>query len=326
MVQQKVGVVTLTYGNRFDYVSKTIKTTLDFEQVNKMVVITNGVDESNLYKLNQLFKNESRLIIHDLGYNSGSAKGFKEGIETILKEDIDFVWLIDDDNLPQHDSLNQLLSNWKILNKEDKPLFSLLSYRPDRSIYKEAIQRHNAYLMLGAKNSFLGFHFIKKVKDLFFKDKHLDKNKRTGKVAVAPYGGMFFKKELIQLIGLPNELFFLYADDHDFSYRITKKGGEIILVLDSVLLDLETSFHLSKQKQLLKTRFFSTSSKDVIFYSVRNNILFESNFVNKPIIYNFNKYIYIALLFLIMISKPRHLWKYSLVLKAIKASKKMKDD
>ena len=121
-------------------------------------------------------------------------------------------------------------------------------------------------------------------------------------------------------------MFFLYADDHDFSYRITKKGGEIILVLDSVLLDLETSFHLSKQKQLLKTRFFSTSSKDVIFYSVRNNILFESNFVNKPIIYNFNKYIYIALLFLIMISKPRHLWKYSLVLKAIKASKKMKDD
>ena len=326
MVQQNVGVVTLTYGDRFKYISKNIEATLAFEQVSKMVVVANGVGEATLLKLNQLSQNQPRLIICDLGYNSGSAKGFNEGIERILKENIEFIWLIDDDNLPQNDSLDQLLTNWELLNEENKPLFSLVSYRPDRSIYKEAIQGNNAYLMLGPENSFLGFHLANKIERLFFKDNDIDKSKKTGKVAVAPYGGMFFRKELIKLIGLPNESFFLYADDHDFSYRITRKGGEIILILDSVLLDLETSFHLKKQKKAIKTRFFSTNSKDAIFYSVRNNIRFGYNFIKNSTVYNFNKYIYLALLFFIMISKPKDLWKYPLILKAVAASKKMKND
>ncbi|MGJ8548449.1 glycosyltransferase [Winogradskyella wichelsiae] len=326
MVQNNVGVVTLTYGDRFDYVSKNIKATLDLEHVKKMVVVMNGVSETTLSKLNNLSINEPKLIIHDLEHNAGSAKGFKEGIEKILEEDIEFIWLIDDDNLPQRDALCQLLKHWKLLNKENKPLYSLLSYRPDRNVYKEAIQRNNPYFMLGPDNSFLGFHLIKKIKHLFFKDEKVQEIKRTGKVAVAPYGGMFFKRELIKLIGLPNESFFLYADDHDFSYRITKNGGEIVLVLDSVLTDLEKSFHLKKQNRVLKTRFFSTNSKDAIFYSVRNNIYFECNFVESPIIYNLNKTIYIILLFFVMISKPKDFWKFRLILKAIYASKQMTND
>lgn len=326
MVQQKVGVVALTYGDRFNYISKSITATIELEHVAKMVVVTNGVDDSILFKLNEISQKQSKLIIHDLGYNSGSAKGFKEGITRILEENIEFIWLIDDDNLLQQDALNQLLKHWKLLNHENKPLFSLLSYRPDRSNYRDAIQSARPYAMLGPKDSFMGFHLLKKIENLFAKQRAINESIRTGKVAVAPYGGMFFRKELIEIIGLPDESFFLYADDHDFSYRITKSGGEIILILDSVLLDLEKSFHLAKQKRILKTRFFATDSKDVIFYSVRNNVYFERHFIKNRIIYNSNKLVYLIILFFIMLSKPSEIWKFSLILKAIHASKKLNND
>ncbi|WP_299332745.1 glycosyltransferase [uncultured Psychroserpens sp.] len=324
MVEGNVGVVTLTYGNRFDLISKTIDETLKSSSVKKMVVVINGVDKNTLIKLNDLKQNYPKLILHDLGYNSGSAKGFSEGIKRILLEDIEYLWLIDDDNLPQKDALNHLLNYWKSNVKGDNPLVSLLSYRPDRGIYKDAIRRNNPYLMLGPKNSFLGFHVVKKVRTLFSKEIITTNNHSSGVVAVAPYGGMFFKKELIETIGLPNEDMFLYADDHEFSYRITKNGGKIILVLDSILEDLELSFHLKKEKSFFKTRFFATESKNAIFYSVRNNIYFEKNFVTNKLIYTLNKYLYLILLSTLTLLKPKNIWKLPLIFKAVSASNKMK--
>ena len=56
-----------------------------------------------------------------------------------------------------------------------------------------------------------------------------------------PYGGLFFHRSIIDIIGLPDTNYFLYGDDFDFSYRITKKGGKIFLVTQSVIEDLEKS-------------------------------------------------------------------------------------
>lgn len=320
MVQERVGIVTVTYGDRSAYFSKLIAAAVAYPNVAKIVVVSNGVDSKSDTCLKQLQKeNDAKLIIHDLGYNSGSAKGFKEGILRLLEEDIDFVWLLDDDNLPKDNALEKLLKSWDGFNNDASKPLSLLSYRPQRKIYKDAIVQQNPYLMLGTKNSFLGFNILDKLnKPKANKLEHLD----SGVVAVAPYGGMFFHRETINKIGLPNAHFFLYADDHEFSYRITKTGGKIILVLDSELEDLETSFHLKKPKRILHTRYFSTNSKNAIYYSVRNNVYFEKNFVTRKLVYFVNALSYIFILFLAMIFNPSHFWKFPIILKAILSSSK----
>ncbi len=61
--------------------------------------------------------------------------------------------------------------------------------------------------------------------------------------------GLFFHKDLIEKIGLPDESYFLYVDDFDFTYRITKAGGEIWMVTNSHLHDLESSFYLPGKKE-----------------------------------------------------------------------------
>ncbi|MCX7546560.1 glycosyltransferase [Xanthomarina sp. F1114] len=320
MVQERVGIVTVTYGNRSAYFSKLIESAVKHPNVVNIVVVCNGIEQESKTCLNKLEEeNKTKLIVHDLGYNSGSAKGFKEGILRVLQEDIDFIWLLDDDNLPKSKALKLLLKSWSNYSTI-KPL-SLLSYRPQRKVYKDSIERKNPYLMLGTKNSFLGFNILDKLKKT-----KLEKQVtvESGEVAVAPYGGMFFSSKLINQIGLPDESFFLYADDHEFSYRITQNNGKIILILASELEDLETSFHLKKPKTILHTRYFSTDSKNAIYYSVRNNVYFEKNFITNRLIYFCNKFAYLIALFFIMLLYSKNFWKFKVIIKATRDSKKFK--
>ena len=314
-----VGAVIVTYANRSSYFEKVIRRLASFNEISTIVIVNNGIEDESRQVLNTLIDTYNQIKLVDLNYNSGSATGFKEGIKAALDEGVDYLWLLDDDNLPQKDSLQVLINQLGKLETHNE-LVSLLSFRPERHIYKKAIQSKQPYLMLGKKNAFLGFDLFSK-----FSRKepvNVDSSIQIGKVAVAPYGGMFFHRRVIDTIGLPDERFFLYADDHDFSYRITKAGGSILLALQSELEDLETSFHMKKPKRILHTRFFSTNSKNAIYYSVRNNIHFEKNFVTNKVKYGINKIAYIFMLFLMMILNPKQFWKFPVIIKAIKASGK----
>jgi GT2 family glycosyltransferase len=323
-----VNVITLTYGDRFHLLGPVLDALGHKTEINKVIVVCNGVTEFSMIGLHEKIRECSKIVLLDMGYNAGSAKGYKQGILKSLKYPAKYLWLLDDDNLPEDQALSLLLEKHKELsqNYRGKP-FSLLSYRPDRPYYQKAVETRQPFSVIGPNNSFLGFHLAEKssklVKKLFFAKPESKWNDRYGRVAVAPYGGMFFSKELIEQIGYPNEVFFLYGDDYDFSYRITRGGGAIICVLDSQLTDLEKSFHLKsgKLKRGLNTRYFKTENRNTIYYSVRNGIVFEQNFIKNQAIYFLNKSFYIILLGLVMLTKPKHIWKYFIVLGAIKDAK-----
>lgn len=318
----KYFAVTVTYNDRAEYLTQVISSLIE-QSIDTIIIVSNGSTCQSLTQIKELMHSHSRIVLLDLGMNTGSANGFSIGIEYAYNNGADFIWLLDDDNKPATGAFKTLCQYWRDINPDNSKLLSLLSYRSDRSIYRDAIQSKNPYLMLGDKNSFLGFSFSHKLRDLITRSTLVLNTYITrGKVAVAPYGGMFFNRNLIDAIGLPNKDFFLYADDHDFSYRITQNKGEIILVLESELVDLETSFHLKKSNNILNTRYFGTTSRDAIYYSVRNNVCFEKNFVTNKAWYVFNKYIYLIILFFIMLLNPKSFWKFSVILRAISDSKK----
>ncbi len=330
----KVGVVMVSYADRANYFERVLQRLETLPLITDIVLVCNNISTDSYAKLEKIKAGSSKLRPYVLDTNMGSAGGYKAGIQQILECDIDFIWMLDDDNLPSESALDHLVTNWNSINPENREkIFSLLSYRTDREIYKQAVKYQNPKLMLGPQNSFLGFHFSYKILKRKRQGKlHPDaENLKWGPVSVAPYGGMFYHRTLIGEIGLPNENFFLYADDLDFSYRISKKGGHIYLMLDSVIDDLETSFHLkqsnSKRKGLWDTRFFNTDNEDAIFFSVRNNIVFEQNFVQNKFIYTVNKYLYLALLFVLFALKRKQFWKFPIILSAVRhASKMIKED
>ncbi len=280
----RVTVVIVTYANRFKFLDQTVQGCLE-EGVEKIIVINNNSSEESSVKITKLrCRYSEKILVHNLDVNTGSAGGFNLGIQKAIKDqDCEFVWLLDDDNMPKNNSLLELKKAWmrlECISKKD----SLLSYRPVKENigYKEAVLTNSPDLVLGRNNSFLGFHLL----DVFSKIKRKIKpNKRfetyEGLVSVAPYGGFFFHKDILQEIGLPNKKFFVYADDHEWTYRIKKIKGRIFLILNSIIMDTDVSWNVKRNAQTNFDTLLS-ASMDKVFYSTRNRIIFElDNIVDK---------------------------------------------
>jgi|SRR5690606_23536262 len=313
----KVTVVTVTYGNRFKYLEEVVSSLLE-QSIDKIFIVSNGSEINSLNQIKELANDNNKIALIDLEENTGSANGFCEGIEYACDSGAEYLWLLDDDNKPQRESLKALKDEWaRLINENTNDSLALLSYRNDRKIYSEAINEDNPRLMLGTNNSFLGFNLFDKVKSLFIKTKpNKIINRDKGIVAVAPYGGLFFHRSLIAKIGLPDVNYYLYGDDYDFTYRITKNKGKIFLVKNSEIVDLEKSFHLVKGNRF-NTRYFNTDSKNRIFYSVRNGIKFEQNFVTNKLIYLINASFYLIVVLMLFLLNPKHLWKFRYIIKAV---------
>lgn len=307
-MKHKVSVVIVTYGNRYCFLEQVIDMLLSLK-INKIVVVNNN---SSNESYNCLIKLENKLakklrVIH-LSENTGSANGFKTGINyAVNMKASDFIWLLDDDNRPKEDALDILMEYWERLTDENKNnKICLLSYRKGHTNIN-AIMNNNPGADLGRNNTFRAFHISSVFKNLFLKKKGIYNEKLNHKNSaitfVAPYGGMFFHKRLVDLIGLPDASYYLYSDDHEYSYRITKKGGSIIYLPASQIDDIDFSWH-SKSKQVAVVRFAKSNDFVRLFYSIRNRVFFEKNeLVTNWCVYIINMLIYsIAVFFISLVN------------------------
>jgi GT2 family glycosyltransferase len=89
----------------------------------------------------------------------------------------------------------------------------------------------------------------------------------------------------------------LYADDTEFSYRITKSGGQIWLLTEARLLELEASWNQKRRAQSSFEKWLTEGSELRVFYASRNQAYFDSNFwVRSTTLYRLNRFVYLMLL------------------------------
>lgn len=197
----KVSVVTVTYGERWEFLSQVIKRLLSFDLIYRIVIVDNGSSYDLKSKITELA--DERLILVGEGYNTGSAVGYKIGIAHAYQHtDTDFIWLLDDDNLPDEKSLDVLLESWNELNG-DQHKTALYCLRPDRNTDLRIAQGDspgNYFLIpdsiLGFSIFRLGYFQLRKLKDKFGKPKEF---KKLATMPFVPYGGFFFLKPWLLL-------------------------------------------------------------------------------------------------------------------------------
>lgn len=296
----KVCGVIVTYGDRIHLLSQVIDS-LCKEMINEIVLIDNG--SSIPKKLEELRQTSfPNLIIHRFEENTGTAKSFKKGIELATNTNCEFIWLLDDDTIAEAGSLQHLIHTWQSLYKKgnEKDL-ALCSYRKDRPNFAKAVTDEDANAILPLKNNFAGFHlktFLSKIAERIFSEPKTDtQSKELVRINAASYGGLFFHKKLIEKIGLPDESYFLYVDDFDFSFRITKNNGQILLVTKSILRDLESSFYLPAKKKLLYHSALDAGRDSSAYYAIRNTIYFsKKNLISNKVMYSINRSSFLLLM------------------------------
>lgn len=286
-----VTVVTVTYGKRWSYLQQVLARLADLPVVRHIIVVDNASQDAVASRVAaESFKDKVSVV--DMGENAGSAKGYKQGLQAALSDSgAQFIYMLDDDNLPAPDALDLLLEAFDAHHANRRNAF--LSVRPDRPELVKAARTGQPIRHI--LNSFSGFHIgcfardkLKRLRGQSGPDRMGDSGPAASiQIDFAPYGGLLMHRELVERIGLPDETYYLYADDHDYTSRIAQHGGAIFLVSGSLVQDIETSWHLATNSKT-HALYSRSNSEFRVFYSVRNRVALEQRFLVK------NRFVYFA--------------------------------
>ena len=295
----KTTVVTVTYGDRLPFVQQSIERALSFPAVSNVVVVSNA-SLASLDQLVQRWPDQVRVI--ELAENTGSANGYAVGLEAALASDADFIWMMDDDNLPTAAAVSILhheLTRLTGLLGSDQ--VAVLGYRETQQA--DIAQGIPARYIRQPRSSYFGFHIAQLPYKIW---RRLPWGKRAGPLPTsislpfAPYGGMLAHRSLYERIGLPLKELVLYVDDTEYTRRITASGGQLFLFTEAVIEELEQSWNTKQRTRNIYETFLLGESDFRAYYTARNQAWFDKNvWAASPRLHRINRAMFLTLLRLV---------------------------
>ncbi len=291
-------VVTVTYGDRRALLRQVLDV-LPAQGVARVVVVDNGACWPVKAELAAEYGEFVDVV--EMGRNTGSAGGFAAGIQRAMDLGAEFIWLLDDDNKPASDCLTVLMHAYQELRRRHPAdLLAVLAFRPE----------HQADVAAGVplryvnprRNSFRGFHVLD-IPYKLWRRTPWGRPRTRGSLppqvdlAVAPYSGLLFNRMVIERFGLPRADFVLYADDTEFTHRITQAGGHIMLVTAAAIKDLESSWGMRRNRTSSFSILLNQGTDFRVYYGTRNQAYYEAHCQEHNwLIFNINRIIYISIL------------------------------
>ena len=145
------------------------------------------------------FNDESILYIKTHS-NIGGAGGYNLGIKHAIKLDPKFIWLLDDDSLPNNNTLKFLIEEYDFLNKEGVDVSFICS----KVLWGETQEL-----------------CLMNIPNYSSRDKSWNNIKS---VISCSFVSVLIPTEKIKKIGLPIKEYFIWYDDVEFTRRLTRVG------------------------------------------------------------------------------------------------------
>ncbi len=316
----KIVIVTVTYGKRAHLLVQALESAFR-EGAAKAIVVDNGSQDDIQTILDKKFSDQIKVV--PMGSNTGSARGFAEGLKTAFNDGAEFILMLDDDNILEAKALDILIQGWRTacINSGKENLM-VLCFRPEH--YADVAEGLSSKRVNQHSDSFFGFH-IKDIPFKLWRRTSLFKKKSETrqipakiKMTAAPYSGMFFHRDLLKKHGYPNQEFVLYGDDLEFSYRATNDDGEILLLTDALMRDIEISWFSNKKYKSYFEVLLRGDGEYKVYYSTRNLAYYEAHCRKHcEIIRSVNKAVFIGILTVYAL-KIDEIARLKLLLSAIK--------
>lgn len=315
-------IVTVTYGRRWGFLQQTLQAAFDGGAADA-VVVDNGSTEAIAQNISRAFP--AMVLTARLEENRGSAGAYVEGIGTALSGGAEFLLLLDDDNCVEPDAIQLLKEAFRSLSGRVSPdKLCMLGLRPDQHPDILAGVPHDPFG--DSHDTFLDFHLRdiprKILKRIPGARRSTDREghealKEPFRRRIAPFGGMFFHRSLIERFGYPDPRFVVYVDDTEFSYRISSRGGEIWLVPAARINDIERSWYAPRPRANSFEQWLNRGSDTQIYYTARNKAYFESHYLRRSWMRGLNRTVYMTALWSIaFLMKKTH--RFRLVVRAVR--------
>lgn len=191
----KVAAVVVTY-NRKDLLRKCLQALLRQTRPPDEIIV---IDNASTDGTDQIVPKEfSQVTYVRLPDNIGGAGGFHEGMKIAYEKGYDWIWVMDDDGLPEADCLEKLLKVG------------------ERGFYYVA---PNLVDNDGVSHFKMKFDFA-----------------RTDVINFCggPFNAILLNRELVRAVGYPMKKFFIWGDEVEYCNRIVEAGFPVVTVKNAI--------------------------------------------------------------------------------------------
>lgn len=261
--------VIVTY-NREQYIKKLIDRLADIARLEGIFILNNagtdGTDDVVMGKdaevgvVHQLKKNGKDIYYYRNDKNLGGAGGFRKAFSMVMEYTWDYLWIMDDDVLPERDCLAKLID---AVNDEYKVC---IPNRTDELYMDHATVKYD----LSGPFKLRRKSRVKVVPCSNIREK-------TVRVYAMPFEGPLITRDIVEQVGFPDDSYFIIYDDSDYCIRCLKHT-KAQMVMGAVL-----------HKQIIPNPICDVGWKD--YYAYRNCFAFDHKYCTNYLARNFRPWL-----------------------------------
>jgi len=196
---KRVLSVVITY-NRLEMLKKCISALESQIYSCDILIVDNASTDETRSWMERYILNKQNIQYINTGANLGGAGGFNFGMRKAVELGYDYVWIMDDDCIPNPDSLEKLLAADTVLGGSAN--YGFLSSKVLWTDGSECLMNRQKFKKQAIANP-------------YYEEKGLKP------VTQATFVSLLFPAETIKKAGLPIKEFFIWGDDIEYTRRIS---------------------------------------------------------------------------------------------------------
>lgn len=206
----KIAAVVVTY-NKSKLLEENLSSLLNQTlRLDKIIVIDNCSTDNTGSLLEEYSKKYDAIEYHRLEKNIGGAGGFNTGIKIACKGGYDYIWIMDDDTIPNSNALEMMVENKFIKeNSNWGYICSNVLWVDNNPCLMNIPAPHKIW------NDRIGYGLVR--------------------LACTSFVSILIKRSVVEEVGLPISEFFIWGDDYEYTTRISQKYPGY-MAIDSVVV------------------------------------------------------------------------------------------
>lgn len=245
---KKVEVVVVTY-NRKETLVQCLEAILNQTfQIDKLILVdNNSTDGTDEHLRERGLMDNPKIEFYKLNENTGGAGGFYSGMKIAREKNPDWIWIMDDDVIPEKDCLEELI-NADSITKEEVSFFASSIRNMDGLAMNVPKINRQQFTKYTDWYQYLDFGMVQIVK--------------------ATFVSLLVNGKAVEKCGLPWAPFFIWGDDSEYTQRIIRDFGPAYMVGKSKAIHLRGS---AEELSLVKET--NINRIPMYFYLYRNNLI-----------------------------------------------------
>lgn len=238
-------------------------------QPTTIIIVNNNSTDGTTTFLRSWEKSQSSInkIVINMKSNTGGAGGFHYGIKQAIKMKCDWVWIMDDDVVPDETALENLLQAAKNLNGISG-YYSSLVFNKNRT---STVNVPQIDLKLSEANYPNWPEYLQK---------------GIVKIKATTFVSLLVSRESILQVGLPIKEFFIWGDDTEFTLRLAKAGFQGFLIGNSIVRHLRPGTHgldIRNETNSQRIQLYTHLYKNTIYLNRQYSLMPQFQYIYKSL-------------------------------------------